>query len=374
MTFTDHAFIKAYSEANQEPFTPSRLPLIGEQPPVQNTISTVVENVNHVHSVEVRHAEYGSANVQPYIYVQQAGSVATTNPKLGKSDSAPPKSPDQHQIAQPQRWRIDPTDPVIPPGPHTNASAYQVPPMAPSAYVSAETNVAAENISDRETLVRTRGFRANWEVDRFQCPRLCQRLQSLAGDQLYRISTSLLPESKAEGTIAAFTGVNSAEGRTTVLIALANVAATLGKRIAIIDGHLTKPSLGPMLGIQLDRGWESVSLGMPIGDAAVASLSESAILFPLGRSIRWQQGAYSLEGADSLLKSLRKNFDLVLLDAGPMFVAAHNWFNQACAHLVDTAIILSDKRHVNVEQINDASSRIAQAGVTSISILENFSP
>ena len=372
MTTTDDAFIKAYSEADQESLAASRLPTFGNDAPVQNTFSMVVENVNNSHSVEVHHPEFGTTNPGPLIYVQQVDHGATQGLRPDESQSAAPNSTDQNPTSSPQRWRIDPTDITIPPVPHSRVATYQPTIEIAASAIGPAVDVEAEHAYQRQTQIRSRGLAVNWEVDHFHCPPICQRLQSLTGEHLYRIATSLLHEPQSEGTIAAITGVNPQEGRTTVLISLAYVAATLSKRIAMIDGHLATPDLGPLLGIQLDRGWESVSLGMPIGDAAVASLAESLILFPLGRLIRQQNGPQPAEGADSILKSLRENFDLVLLDAGPMFVAAHNWFNRSCAHLIDTAIILRDKRHVAVDQINDASIRIQHADVSCISVLENF--
>jgi len=307
-----------------------------------------------------------------------------------------------------QRWRTDPADPVIPPAPHgphayrspTAESSRMAPPLhaatpqtettrIPLAQASASQTVlqsqthtghgqptphyrdAASDMA-HEAMVRPSRLIANWEVDQFHIPHLCQRLQSLAGDQLYRMATSVLHDVTGEGQVVAVTGVNPAEGRSTIAVALANVAASLGKRIALLDGHLSSPKLGSGLGIFLDRGWENVSFGMPLEDAAVGSLNEPFVLFPIGRSARLHPGSQIMEGAHMVLKMLKERFDLVLLDAGPLFTAAHEWFRQPAVQFVHRAVVLRDQRNVSVEQINDASDRLGQAGVSRISVLENF--
>ena len=74
----------------------------------------------------------------------------------------------------------------------------------------------------------------------------------------------------------------------------------------------------------------------------------------------------------SMLERIANCFELVVLDAGPVFVAAHHWFSQPCVGKLGSALIVRDVRRTDTAQLDDVCCRLRGAGVANMSIVENF--
>jgi sensor domain CHASE-containing protein len=75
-----------------------------------------------------------------------------------------------------------------------------------------------------------------------------------------------------------------------------------------------------------------------------------------------------------IIGSLADACDLVLIDSGPMFVAARQWFCATVHDCIDGALIVRDMRHTVAEQVDDVCFRIGECGIHELAVIENFQP
>ncbi len=73
-----------------------------------------------------------------------------------------------------------------------------------------------------------------------------------------------------------------------------------------------------------------------------------------------------------LLQQLSSSFELVVVDVGPMYIAAHDWFSVELTKRVGCALVVRDVRTTESAQTDDVCHRLCSAGVQNVSIIENF--
>jgi succinoglycan biosynthesis transport protein ExoP len=124
--------------------------------------------------------------------------------------------------------------------------------------------------------------------------------------------------------IVAVTAARPSEGKTSVTLALARVAALGGERVCVIDCDIRQPALGRMLLADDELGLTDLLAGQATDEQVIRCDTLSAMRFIAAGSRKTAGspggGAFSLFTSDamtSLLDRLRARFDLVLLDVAP---------------------------------------------------------
>ena len=154
-------------------------------------------------------------------------------------------------------------------------------------------------------------------------------LLSLAGPadrstEVFReLTTAVLQQRVPGGWTLLLTGAARFEGRTTVALNVARVAAARGLRVCVVDADIRKPNLSllaPLLGLPADlRGLGAVLRGEIEVEAAIVKPDADGPSF-----VTFGDGAGLLPeslGSDAMrraLRRLRATFDVVLLDAAPL--------------------------------------------------------
>ncbi len=125
-------------------------------------------------------------------------------------------------------------------------------------------------------------FHAIWEVDSFQWPEVSEKLSSAQPSILNEVGRHLRQANSTGLSVLAVTSAAAGQGRTTVACCIARSAAKVGLSVALIDGDLHHPALADELNLEVTHGWlETVSLNLPLEEAAIHSIEDRITLFPL---------------------------------------------------------------------------------------------
>jgi capsular exopolysaccharide synthesis family protein len=123
---------------------------------------------------------------------------------------------------------------------------------------------------------------------------------------------------RARPRIVAFTAARPSEGKTTVTLALARLAALCGERVVAVDCDVRQPSMGRMLGIDGGAGLIDCLQGRAtLADVIRRDSATGLAVVPAGL-LREDALALFMSGTmATLLQQLRQDYDLILLDAPP---------------------------------------------------------
>jgi Mrp family chromosome partitioning ATPase len=219
-------------------------------------------------------------------------------------------------------------------------------------------------------------LRPAFEAHRFSWPRNVEVLIAAAGTEFAAFVDELQTRVSEGRKTLAVTGADRGEGRTTVLLALARLAATRGLRVALVDLDLRAPQLAEQLGLRPEIGWDDVYADkVPLADALVESLADGITLLPLRHSPANPRSLAGNTVLRSAIDTLRNHYDLVLIDAGPLCDDGETIDLAAalCGTTLDDAIIVRDRRHATAKLVHEVGRRLAVLGIHRWDIAENFS-
>ncbi len=215
-------------------------------------------------------------------------------------------------------------------------------------------------------------FHSNWEVDAFQWPDLCNRLQGESASGLSGLLRSVLHRAWRGKNVFAATSFSHGEGTTTVTLCLAKLAAMFDVKVAIIDGNIGAPHLIDDLGVSAEHGWSDLGSDIPLSEIAVRSLDDHVVVVPL-RELASTRDASALQNqAATVVSQLADSFELVLIDTGPMFHAAHLWLSEQVRSGIHGGIVIRNMRLTSPEQMDDVCVRLQQAHIREVLVVENF--
>lgn len=113
------------------------------------------------------------------------------------------------------------------------------------------------------------------------------------------------------------------EGKTTTLVNMAVVFAQEGKRVALIDGDLRRPSIHEHFHLPNDRGLSSY-LGLPfeLEDVVRATSVANLDVIPSGPIPKNPSELLSSDRMELLLTTLRGAYDIILIDTPPLLMVS----------------------------------------------------
>jgi Mrp family chromosome partitioning ATPase len=358
MSDTDNAFIRAYRERDVRHTV------------CENVVGAVSDPAgSQVATGRVAMSQFYAASPEGVIL-----SVDTTSPALDRlSGEAHPGSA-LERCSNERRLRLDDMDPVLPPRPHLDAARFGG--IWPSfGEGSPRTDGTRQAIQPATTEPVPRGpFRAAWDVDGFHWPEVCGRLMDRWTSRLSEVVRPLLRKAWQGHNVVAVTRFGRGEGGTTVALCLARLAASFNVPVALVDGDHLSPEIGHSLGIEPRIGWNANAPDGPLGEVAVASVSDRLVVFPLQRSPKTILSQQNGPAVAQMLHELAGQFELVIVDVGPMFVAAYHWFQSPVANQVHAALVVRDMRCRQLEEVDDVCQRLAHARIDQVAIVENFQP
>ncbi|HTQ39425.1 MAG TPA: hypothetical protein VMJ32_10370 [Pirellulales bacterium] len=251
------------------------------------------------------------------------------------------------------------------------------------------------------------------EIDAVRWPAVCETLQAKATDGFDRLAADLCTEAEAGRKVTAITGAARCEGRTTLALCLARQLAAANAKVALVDADFSSPQMAALLGIAVERGWETALAGDETlwetmidsvtdkfalallgrgvsASAPAASTGQHAVLIPVTGSetkgvhvasvhvagsgdavpVRFVPQAFRIAAA---LSELAEHFDVVLIDAGPLGQdsATTQWLLEPTVG-VHNIILAHDVRRNEAHKLAAACLQLAEAKQHQLGIAETF--
>ena len=195
-------------------------------------------------------------------------------------------------------------------------------------------------------------------------------LQSLLTESVDSIRATLIHSNGSHPLqVVMVSSSDNQEGKTTVASQLAASLARAGRRTLLLDGDLRNPSAHVVFGLPLGPGFAEVLRGEAEREAAVyATPAPNLWLMPAGEFDASAVQAISGELLVSLIKSLKEQYDFVIVDAPPVLKVADPLILGQC---VDAAV-LSVRRDISrIPKVYEASERLRAVGVKVLGAIVN---
>ncbi|MGA2797870.1 MAG: AAA family ATPase, partial [Thermoguttaceae bacterium] len=227
-----------------------------------------------------------------------------------------------------------------------------------------------------ETAIRV--FQPMLQVDHFAWPKVCQRMESIAALELNRLAETLLAAAKQGMKVVGLCSGQRGEGATTLLLCAARQLAARNVKTVLIDADLDEPQLAKRLGLLPQLGWEDVASGrQPVEEVLVESTADNIAVLPLCGPLAISDISYASQRimAESL-DTLRKNYDLVLLDLGPL-ENPRSLGDLASGGLncrIDAVTVVHKAGKILATCLPAVRQSLAVAGVAVTGVIENFVP
>jgi succinoglycan biosynthesis transport protein ExoP len=193
------------------------------------------------------------------------------------------------------------------------------------------------------------------------------------------LTSILLPNENGEGPqVIVITSPCPGDGKTTVACNLSIAVAEIGRKALLIEGDLRRPRLNSVFGVgnhwglsdvlRGDGALENVSVSHLVRETEVAGL----YLLPGGSCGVTPSNLFYSPRMSTLLKKLRAEFDMILMDAPPMIHLADA---RVLGHLSDGVVLVIRAGQTTTESALSACQRFAEDGTRVLgTILNSWDP
>lgn len=170
--------------------------------------------------------------------------------------------------------------------------------------------------------------------------------------------------------VVAVTSALPDEGKTTISMCLARVAAMSGQRVCVVDCDLRKQSINDVIDVETDVGILQVLAGEAPWEAAIVRdpLSEAHVL-PVAASGFTPRDVFGTEAMSKLIDDLRANYDLVILDCAPILAVAETRVVVAKA---DTTVLIARAGRTPIGAMRAAAQQTEAANGHVLGIALNY--
>jgi Mrp family chromosome partitioning ATPase len=237
-----------------------------------------------------------------------------------------------------------------------------------------ESRTAATRLhSEMRNLPAAGGLAAALEVDRLDWPEACSLIIKRAKKDLDTV-VKLLAEGIENGVqVVAVTGASAGDGATTIVLCLSQLAAR-DLRVCMVDANFQRPSLAESLGLAPERDLAAVLRGeATAGDVLIESLEDHVTVLPLNAPVPAELLERSKLRQTVTLGELREQFDLVLLDAGPVFSEGNRNTSILQAATGIDATIMVRSANSGDDACRRAGQTVAQFSMPCLGVIENRS-
>jgi succinoglycan biosynthesis transport protein ExoP len=171
--------------------------------------------------------------------------------------------------------------------------------------------------------------------------------------------------------IVVITAARPGEGKTTTSIALARSAAMNGERVLLVDCDIRQPSVGRLLRAEGAPGVTDLLLGQAEYERILRRDHLTGLDYiPAGAAEIHSLGLFMSEAMATLLERVRRDYDLVILDAPPALAMADA---RVVARLADATLLCVKWRDTprsvvrnSLALLEDAKARIVGAALTQV--------
>lgn len=175
-------------------------------------------------------------------------------------------------------------------------------------------------------------------------------------------TTILFAAGQPKSQVVAVTSAVPGEGKTTVSLCLARVAALSGQRVLLVDCDLRRRSVKEVLAIEPQAGLLQVLAGEVTWRQAVHVDAASGMsVLPVSGAGFTPKEIFGAEDMSSLLAELRGSFDLIVLDCAPVLAVAETRVAVAKA---DCAVVVARWQKTPMRAVRVMLQQLTDAGAT----------
>ena len=261
-----------------------------------------------------------------------------------------------------QRDKGDPAR-GVPPAPHWPAHVPARPPAHGSHLVDGHSSAPALAFGIETP--------SAGPVAELQWPAVVLGLERDWGDRFDRLAERLIEGRRRQNLRAIlFTSCHRAEGRTTLVLTLARALARHPCRTVLVDADLAGPMLARLLGLRPEVGLDDVvEGGHALPDALIDAPDDHLTILPIRSAVALPRDFLALPAWSVTLARLRREFDLIVLDGGPLFTG----LSAAVLHRsVDAAVLVYHRELTGERALLRAREVLEGGGVPLLGSAETF--
>lgn len=170
--------------------------------------------------------------------------------------------------------------------------------------------------------------------------------------------------------VVAVTSALPDEGKTTISMCLARVAAMSGQKVCVVDCDLRKQSINDVIDIETDVGILQVLAGeAPWRSAIVKDPNSEAHVLPIAASGFTPRDVFGSDAMGHLIEELRAHYDLVILDCAPILAVAET---RIVVGRADTTVLIARAGRTAIGAMRAAVMQTEAAGGNVLGIALNY--
>lgn len=218
-----------------------------------------------------------------------------------------------------------------------------------------------------------RRYRTLAPADRHPAGYLVEKPMSDFAESLRVLRTSLQRARIDKPTqVIAVTSALAGEGKTTVALCLARIAAMAGQRVALLDCDMRRQNLADVLDLQRTTGLlEVLTEDRPWAEAFQSDAETSLQILGGSPAAFTPLDVFSSRAMSELLTELRGAYDMVVLDCAPVLHVADTRI--ACA-LADLTVVVMRAQKTPVSATRSALRELSDAGADIHGVAVNCVP
>ena len=193
-----------------------------------------------------------------------------------------------------------------------------------------------------------------------------RELASLGIHHLRTLLPLQVRDGNADSMVFTVTSPSSGDGKTRLALALGMSFAGSGRKTAILDADLVGQGLSLYLGLQDNTGLSEAIKTLNL-NGELYKQEENLWILPAGPGGTLDPEELSLEGMKALIEALRSQFDIVIIDTGPVLGSIEA--NLAIRSSDGTLLTIS--RGQDPRLVNAAMDRIARLGAKCAGLVFN---
>jgi Mrp family chromosome partitioning ATPase len=204
-----------------------------------------------------------------------------------------------------------------------------------------------------------------------QWPELVLVLERQCGHLFEQMADRLIEARDRQNIkVLLFTSCRRAEGRTTLVLTLARTLARRPGRTMLVDADLTGPMLARLLGLNPTLGLDDVvSEGHALAEAVATARDDHLWVLPLRLAAASPREFLASPGWSRTMARLRREFDSVLVDGGPIF----SGLSSAVLHgSVDAAVLVHNRSMTGERYLLRAREVLQADGIPLLGLAETF--
>jgi capsular exopolysaccharide synthesis family protein len=172
--------------------------------------------------------------------------------------------------------------------------------------------------------------------------------------------------------VVAIASAMPGEGKTTVALSLARVAALSGQRVIVVDCDLRKQSMTKYLEVKPEMGLLQALSGEATWRESLQKDTRSqADILPVVSSTFSQLDVFGTDAMELLISELRESYEIIILDCPPLFAVAEA---RVICSLADSVVLVARMGKTTIDAVRLAVEQVVSAGGTVAGVALNRIP